>query len=61
MPLAADGFQAFTPQHYLLIGIFLAGALGLVALGRVRRLALITWPWAIGRRHAEETLEKASP
>ena len=24
VPLAADGFQAFTPQHYLLIGIFLS-------------------------------------
>ena len=37
VPLAADGFQAFTPQHYLLLGIFLAGALGLVAVGRSRR------------------------
>ena len=37
VPLAADGFQAFTPQHYLLIGIFLAGALGLVVFGRSRR------------------------
>ena len=39
MPLAADGFQAFTPQHYLLIGIFLAGALGLIVVGRSRRKA----------------------
>jgi hypothetical integral membrane protein (TIGR02206 family) len=35
--LAADGFQAFTPQHFLLIGIFLAGAVGLVVLGRSLR------------------------
>jgi uncharacterized membrane protein YwaF len=39
VPLAADGFQAFTPQHFLLIGIFLAGALGLVVFGRGRRRA----------------------
>jgi hypothetical integral membrane protein (TIGR02206 family) len=37
VPLAADGFRSFTPQHYLLIGIFLAGAAGLVVLGRSRR------------------------
>src|SRR3954452_12229833 len=37
MPLAADGFRAFSPQHYLLIGIFLAGAVALVVLGRSRR------------------------
>jgi hypothetical integral membrane protein (TIGR02206 family) len=37
--LAADGFQAFTPQHFLLIGIFVAGALGLVVFGRSRRRA----------------------
>ena len=37
MPLAADGFQAFTPQHFLLIGIFLAVAGALVVLGRSRR------------------------
>ena len=35
--MAADGFQAFTPQHFLLIGIFLAGAVGLVVLGRSLR------------------------
>jgi len=35
--LAADGFQAFTPQHYLLIGIFLMGAVALAFLGRARR------------------------
>ena len=34
---AAGGFQAFTPQHYLLIGLFLAGAAALVVLGRSRR------------------------
>ena len=39
MPLSADGFQAFTPQHYLLIAIFLAGACGLVVLGRSHRRA----------------------
>lgn len=37
MRFAAGGFQAFTPQHYVLIGIFLAGALGLVVLGRSHR------------------------
>ena len=37
MPLAADGFHPFTGQHYLLIGIFLVGAAGLVVLGRSRR------------------------
>ena len=37
MPLAAGEFQAFTPQHYLLIGIFLAVAGALVVLGRSRR------------------------
>ena len=36
---SADGFRSFTPQHYLLIGIFLAGALGLVLLGRSRHRA----------------------
>ncbi|CUR55774.1 conserved membrane hypothetical protein [metagenome] len=39
MLLAADDFEAYTPQHFLLIGIFLAGALGLVAFGRLRRTA----------------------
>jgi len=39
VPLAADRFQAFTPQHYLLMAIFLAGACGLVAVGRSRRRA----------------------
>jgi hypothetical integral membrane protein (TIGR02206 family) len=40
MTLAATGgFQAFTPQHFLLIGIFLAGAVGLVVAGRSRRRA----------------------
>jgi hypothetical integral membrane protein (TIGR02206 family) len=37
MPLAAGEFQAFSPQHYLLIGIFLAVAGALVVLGRSRR------------------------
>ncbi len=38
MPLAATGgFQSFTPQHFLLIGIFLAGCVALVVLGRRRR------------------------
>ncbi len=45
MPLAADGFQAFTPQHYLLIGIFLTGALGLVVFGRSRRSAAVVDPF----------------
>jgi hypothetical protein len=35
MTLAATGgFQAFTPQHFLLIGIFVAGAVALVVAGR---------------------------
>jgi hypothetical integral membrane protein (TIGR02206 family) len=37
MPLAARGFQSFTPQHFLLVGIFLVGAVVLVVLGRARR------------------------
>jgi hypothetical integral membrane protein (TIGR02206 family) len=39
VPLAANGFEAFTWQHYLLIGLFLAGAVALVVLGRSRRTA----------------------
>jgi len=37
--MAADRFHAFTLPHYVLIGIFLAGAVGLVVLGRSRRAA----------------------
>ena len=36
VPLAAGGFQSFTPQHFLLIGIFLAVAVALVVVGRSR-------------------------
>ena len=39
VPLATDGFRAFTPQHYLLIGIFIAGVVGLVVFGRSHRSA----------------------
>jgi len=35
--MTAERFEAFTAQHYLLLGIFLAGAAGLVAWGRSGR------------------------
>jgi hypothetical integral membrane protein (TIGR02206 family) len=37
MPFAAQGFQSFSPQHFVLIGLFLVGAVALVVLGRSRR------------------------
>ena len=37
MSAAAGGFQAFSGQHYLLLGIFAVGAVAIVAAGRARR------------------------
>jgi hypothetical integral membrane protein (TIGR02206 family) len=36
-PLAAERFQAFSGQHYLLLVLFAAGAVGIVLLGRRQR------------------------
>lgn len=36
VPLSSGRFQSFTPEHYLLIGIFLAVLLALIAIGRHR-------------------------
>lgn len=37
MPLAAERFQAWSPQHYLLLVLFVVGAVGIVLLGRRQR------------------------
>ena len=37
MTLAVERFQAFTPQHFVLIGIFLTGAVVLTLVGRSQR------------------------
>jgi hypothetical integral membrane protein (TIGR02206 family) len=37
VPLAAERFEAHSPQHFLLLGLFLAGALAIVLLGRHQR------------------------
>ena len=37
MSAAAGGFQAFSGQHYLLLGIFAVGAVAVVAAGRAQR------------------------
>ena len=37
MPLAAERFQAYSIQHYVLFLVFLAGAVGIVLLGRRQR------------------------
>jgi hypothetical integral membrane protein (TIGR02206 family) len=35
--LADDGFQSFSPTHFLLLGLFCAGAVGVVLWGRAHR------------------------
>jgi uncharacterized membrane protein YwaF len=35
--LADDGFQSFTPAHFLLIGLFCVGAIAVVLWGRSHR------------------------
>ncbi len=37
MPLATERFEAFGGQHYLLLGLFVVGAVGIVLLGRRQR------------------------
>jgi hypothetical integral membrane protein (TIGR02206 family) len=37
VPLATERFQASSPQHYLLLALFAAGAIGIVLLGRRQR------------------------
>lgn len=37
MPVADERFQTFGGQHFLLLGMFLAGAVGVVLLGRSQR------------------------
>jgi hypothetical integral membrane protein (TIGR02206 family) len=39
MTLVVERFQAFTPQHFVLIGIFLTGAVVLTLVGRSQRRA----------------------
>lgn len=37
MYVAADRFEAFTGQHFLILGLFLIGAVGIIGLGRGQR------------------------
>ena len=39
MPLEAQRFEVFGAQHFVLVGIFLAGAVALTLLGRAQRRA----------------------
>lgn len=50
LPLAADGFEAFSPEHFGLLGLLVVGAIALGVVGR--RQAAAGDPWRFRRTFA---------